>query len=489
VAVSILRAARIVARCLPMRIALRAGRVPRVFALLVAAVGCDRPPPPNVLVLVIDTLRADHVGWMSDDPELTPFLDTLAARATVFRRAYAPSSWTGPAVASLWTSRYQSQHGISSLLAVLSDKERTLAEVLRKHGWATGGFSANPLLSTELGYAQGFDRYEFRPPEGTTVWLEKERAEQLHAKALAWLDTLPSGTPAFLYFQYMEPHFPYGPPEEFKWKGLRRRGDPWDMLRMLGAMLPDKASWKQPNASQFNVIRGLYDGEIMALDVQLRELFSTLESRGFLRNAIVIVTSDHGDEFDDHGRLGHGHTLYDELLHVPLLVLHPGQQDRLDVDEVVSLVDLAPTVLDLLDILRPAPFEGRSLAATIRTPSLVRRGLTGIEWLAGHRGPTAAASYSELVSDSSGTPVAHHHATVVSTHKAIVHTDGKTETYDLAADPDERQPGGLDAAAVERVETVTHELARRATRDPSPNYVVAPDANTTARLRALGYVD
>jgi hypothetical protein len=125
----------------------------------------------------------------------------------------------------------------------------------------------------------------------------------------------------------------------------------------------------------------------------------------------------------------------------------------------------------------------------MRAPSLVRRGLTGIEWLAGHRGPTTAASYSELVSDSNGAPVAHHHATVVGTDKAIVHADGKTETYDLAADPDERQPGGLDAAARARVETVTHELARRATRDPSPNYVIAPDANTTARLRALGYAE
>jgi arylsulfatase A-like enzyme len=456
---------------------------------LAAGPGCARGPSPNVLVLVIDTLRADHVGWTNGNPELTPFLDSLAARAVVFRNAYSPSSWTGPAVASLWTSRYQSQHRVSSLLTLFAERERTLADILRKHGWATGGFSANPLLSTELGYAQGFDRYEFRPPEGTGMWLEKERAEELHAKALAWLDGLGAGVPAFLYFQYMEPHFPYGPPEEFKWKGLRRRGNPWDMLRTLGTMLHDKARWKKPNAEELAVIQGLYEAEIMALDEQLRALFAALESRAFLRNAIVVVTSDHGEELGDHGGLGHGHTLYNEVIRVPLLVLLPGQRERIDIDDVVSLVDVSPTLLDLVGILRPATFEGRSLATRLRPPSLGRRGMTAVEWLAGHRGPTSTASYSELVSDSTGGSVAHHHATVLGSHKVIVHADGTTETYDLDADPREREPGGLDAAELAAVEAETRELARRAIRDPSPSYVMAPDANTTARLRALGYAN
>ncbi|HJQ84159.1 MAG TPA: sulfatase [Candidatus Binatia bacterium] len=461
-----------------------------LVALIVAlGAGFRRPSAPNILVIVIDTLRADHVGWVNGDRELTPFLDTLAARAGVFARAYSPSSWTGPAVASLLTSRYQSQHGISSVFAVLAERERTLPEILRKHGWATGGFSANPLLTAEQGFGQGFDRYDFRPAEGSGMWMRKERGEDLNEKALAWLDGLPAGSPAFLYLQYMEPHFPYTPPEELKWKTLGRRGNPWDLLRTLGAMLRDPQRWKKPDPEGLVVMEALYEAEIMALDARLRELFAALDARGFLRNAIVVITSDHGEELGDHGDLGHGKTLYEEVVRIPLLVLVPGQMLRVDVQDVVSLVDIAPTILDLAGILRPAQHEGRSLARLVQPPSLVRRATNAIEWLAGHRGPTTRAAYTELVSDSSGKPIAHHHATILGSCKVIGRADGTNESYDLAVDPGEKTTAGLAPAALAEVDTATHELARRALRDPSPYYAVTPDANTTARLRALGYAN
>src|SRR5438128_7420125 len=171
----------------------------RLLVCLCALAACSRQPPPNSLVLVVDTLRADRLGWYGPNGSLTPFLDSLAARGHVAWNAYAAVSWTSPSVASLWTSRYPSQHGITTFGSVLAASELTLAEILEQRGYATGGFTANPLLSSNLGYAQGFERYEVFPPEGTATegfWMTKGRAQEIQSAALAWLDAVARDTPA-----------------------------------------------------------------------------------------------------------------------------------------------------------------------------------------------------------------------------------------------------------------------------------------------------
>jgi arylsulfatase A-like enzyme len=463
----------------------------RLLAVALALLGaCARRPAPNVLLIVVDTLRADGVGWVSGKPDVTPFLDSLAERAFVFRNAYAASSWTDPSVASLLTSRYASQHGVSTLLAVLAERERTLAEVLRKHGWATGGFSANSLLAAELGYDQGFEHWDSFPPGKATASTEpKERADRLNAKALAWLDGVGHGRPVFLYLQYMEPHFPYDPPGEYRRKALAGTGDAAAAERTLADMMAHAERWSLTDDPEaIRIARALYDGEVTSLDARLREMFDALRARGFLDDAIVVVTADHGEEFGDHGHNGHGRTLYQEVIHVPLLVLLPGQTRGARIDEVASLVDVAPTLLDLVGILRPATVEGRSLASLVRPPSLFRRATGVVEWLAGHRGPSMPAAYAQIVSDSSGGPLDHHHATIVGSRKLIVHADGTLEAYDLAADPGEHASDPALGRLAE-VQQATDELERRAARDPSPYMAAAaPDDATTARMRALGYV-
>ena len=165
-----------------------------LFAIVLClAAGCARSQPPNIVLIVVDTLRADRIGAVGNRRGLTPFIDSLAARGYVFRNAYAPSSWTNPSVASIITSRYQSQHGVVTFESVLADSELTLPEVLKQHGYATGFFSANGLISRKMGFAQGYDVFRSILVKATDepryLWVP-ERAGRINGEALGWLDKL-----------------------------------------------------------------------------------------------------------------------------------------------------------------------------------------------------------------------------------------------------------------------------------------------------------
>src|SRR5262245_24567278 len=192
---------------------------PRLLAVLVCALACAHcgdvgRRAPNVVLVVIDTLRADRLGAYGNQRGLTPFLDTLATKGTLFEHAYAVSSWTIPSVASLFTSRYPTQHHVVTFFSRIADSEVTLAERLHDGGWVGGCFSANPNLRKDWGDGQGFDE----------LWSDLTPDVDVHGdvirtQGLAWLDrtwSRSSKTPAFLYFQYMEPHQPYDPPEPFR---------------------------------------------------------------------------------------------------------------------------------------------------------------------------------------------------------------------------------------------------------------------------------
>ena len=465
----------------------------RLLLCLCVLASCAPAARPNVLLIVVDTLRADRLGWYGPNGNLTPFLDSLAAHGHVAWNAYAAVSWTSPSVASLWTSRYPSQHGITAFGSVLAASELTLAEILGQRGWATGGFTANPLLSTNLGYAQGFERYEAFPRDGTPTegfWMTKGRAEEIQSAALAWLDGLGHGThparPVFLYLQYMETHFPYHPPEDIVPAALGRRGDP-ALAEQTGRdmFLTDagKRRWAHPDKDALDFIEDLYDAEVMGLDRELRGFFAALDSRGFLANAIVLVTADHGEEFRDHEGLGHGSTLYNEVLRVPLLLVLPGEARRADLREAVSLVDVTPTLLDLLGVSAPPSVEGRSFAAALRPKSLRERLRDVVAR------PSPRAAYAELVTTSDGKPsTRHRHAIVVGSRKLIVNADGAAEGFELGTDPHEKAPRAL-AGDDEAVLRTALEHFARTLQAPSAHDRVDLDEATRRRLRALGYVD
>jgi arylsulfatase A-like enzyme len=459
-----------------------------LLALPLLLTACDlRRGAPNLLVIVVDTLRADRLGAYGNTRRLTPFLDSLAARGTVFRHAYAQSSWTNPSVASLLTSRFQSQHGIIAFGSVLAAAETTLPEVLKEHGYATAAFTANGLLAERNGFAQGYDAYgaylirKVRDPDGKTRW-QNESGERVTREALAWVEgraaTRPV-KPAFLYLHYVEPHTPYDPSAAALARVFhgRARPDPDTVQKTYfrGVVEP-------LGADELRSVEDTYDAAVITLDDRLRELFAGLERTGFLDHAVVVVTADHGEEFKDHGFMGHGGTLYEEVIRVPLLVV--GRRQRAAaVDDVVSLVDVAPTLLTIAGIPIPPSFAGRSLASLLAGDG---RG--------DDAAPRQEPAYSELLTPENlvgARLCSHERAVVLGRHKLIQGMKGERELYDLASDPAERQardPSGPDADGLLLALDGLRERAR--VRDGATASALDPKAQEELdeRLRALGYV-
>jgi len=425
-------------------------------------------------MIVVDTLRADRVSATRGEVPLTPFLDELAARGCVFRRAYAPSSWTAPSVASLFTSRYPSQHGVVGHGFKLPEAESTLAEVLRLHGWATAGFSANVLLHRRLGWGQGFQRWDaLFPLPDTGNGDMPVRAPAINHAALEWLDARPAGAPFFLYLQYMEPHAPYDPPD---W-ALARLPAPADAppLAHVNAFARyGNLALEAVDEAMLAAIQRHYDASVLALDASLRTLFASLDERGLLADTLVVVTADHGEELKEHGLFGHGQTLYETLVRVPLIVVPPhGARACATVDAPVSLLDLAPTILALLDLPPTKAFEGRSLADTV-----------------GGGSDAGGPVLSELLRPEGYPRIGRHvHALIDGDRKVIADMDGGEEFYDLGRDPAERESAGLPPAAraaLQRaLETAVGRLGAADVTPATPEL----DAQTRRQLEALGYLD
>ena len=444
-------------------------------------VGCRSERPPNVLLIVIDTLRADRVGFLGDDRGLTPFLDSLAAESTVFRRAYAQSSWTNPSVASLLTSRYQSQHRVTRYDSVLTDAETSLPEILRRHGYATGAVVANWMLDPKLGFAQGFETYtvaEGDVPLAHNSFVvdprAKPRARHVHRRSLEWIDQIRRvrpDAPLFLYVQYMEPHTPYGPPAAALERVVGRRGA---RKEPDAAVEASQARAGTPAPASLTAMQDQYDAEVSDLDTEMRGLFAALEERGVLSHAIVVVTADHGEEFMDHGRIGHGISLCDEMIHVPLLVRTPGTRQRRDVAETVALVDVAPAILALAHLPQPPSFEGRALPLESAPAA-----------------PAAPPVYAEQLDRPSPLlePYRHASAVIVGLHKLLLAPSGAAEFHDLARDPHEQRAGDLDPEAHGTLRLALRQARERARRNPSRPERAPIDTETRGRLRALGYAD
>ena len=459
------------------------GRVARVALVLVVLAGAGLAARmvwrrlrarPNVVVVVADTFRIDRLGAYGNQRGLTPFLDQLATRGIVFRNAYATSSWTCPSVASLFTSRYPSQHRVVDYDSKLPEREVTLAERFAQAGYFTAAFTANFRLSKELGYAQGFDLYN--------AYLEDEKVtiSKLDEQTTTWLDWAKNGygKPLFLYYHLMETHSPYDPDRELRGEeelALRRQLGPVAAdgahATAINAAL-DAYRWQELEATDVSLLESLYDVEVALLDFRLRRLFALLERRGILPNALVVFTADHGEEFRDHGLLLHGTSLFNELIHVPLLVVPPGPPRPLAVDANVSLVDVAPTLLALLGLPPEPHFEGRPLLpATDRHPDVLA------EYLANNDPIDLGRHALALVRGST---------------KLIVpwKTAEAPVLYDLAADPYETHPDPAGRTAERAVlgEAAAHAVAALAARAGTAEHGEL-DEQMRARLRALGYAN
>lgn len=432
---------------------------------------------PNILLIVIDTLRADRLGSYGNRRGLTPFLDSLAARGTRFENAYAPSSWTVPSVASLFTSRYALQHATATFEARLPSDEITLAEKLSSADYATGGFSANFRLSMQTGFAQGFRHFRaYVPPRPSAPIV---RGDRLRLDALAWLDRARAEArrqPVFLYLQYMEPHQPYEPPEPYRSRFAPTGGDPARVAEVNGKL--GDIRFQGITAEDRRLLEDLYDGEVAAADAEIGMLFQRLERSGFLRDAIVVVTADHGEEFGEHDLYTHGHSLYQDAIRVPLIVVAPGVPGGRVGERNVSLVDLAPTLLDLAGLPPEPRFEGRSLVESLRADGAPMPA-----------GGARADILCELPKSGHAEIRRHEQALIRDHEKLLVTPYGASVFTDLAADPGERHlVAAGDSPAGKALEAALDaKLADLARRPATEKETVEVDEATREKLRALGY--
>jgi arylsulfatase A-like enzyme len=491
-------------RARPSRGALAAMAVV-LAAAAVGATGGGRgaaPPPadrpaatgrPNLVLVVIDTLRADHLACYGYHRPTSPVLDALAARGLLFEHAYAQSSWTKPATASLLTGRSPTEHQTLSETARLPDAEVTVAERLRAHGYRTAMLSANPWITPEYGFDQGADEfvsiYDERFVRVTLLMQGLRRVSALTGGrlplynrikylvlgelsttardtrlvdlALAWLERRPL-EPFFLYLHMMSPHHPYDPPPPFDRFVPDRshapvRNHPRKSYRFFeqGDPLPDAALADM-------VAR--YDGDVLYADTELGRLLAGVDRLRLRESTAIVVTADHGEEFFEHRNWGHGQSLYNELVRIPLVVSAPGHAAPHRVTPPVSHADVVPTLLALAGAPPGAGLRGRNLLAPSATD------------------PPAVSEL--LYRYGTSRSVVRRDDKLVLTEQGERHA---AELFDLGTDPTERRPLPTTDPRAASLTAVLDEHVALATRARSRPTDVAVDDDTRTNLRALGY--
>lgn len=305
--------------------------------------GCEGSPSrPNVILIVVDTLRADHLSCYGYERETSPVIDAFASENLQFELAMATAPWTAPSMASIFTGLYPAAHGVGRhstpeeadqgqvRAAVLDSSFETLAEALAGNGYLTLGVTANAWVADYLGFAQGFEEF---------ATLDYRPANHINFYAMELIKAVADGPqPFMLYMHYMDPHMPYLP---------QAAQPPFEPLLETPHVLAER--------SQID----LYDGEIRYLDAQIGIFFEQLRELGLYRDAVIVLVADHGEEFSEHGASGHGHNVFNYDLHVPLILKAPGQQGR--VEQAVSILDIYPTILELTGTRPSVEVEGGSL--------------------------------------------------------------------------------------------------------------------------------
>ncbi len=431
----------------------------------------ERPSPaaslakrPNVIVYLIDTLRPDYLGTYGHPTPTSPEIDAFAAESLVFEHAWAQASWTRPATASLLTGLYPTGHGADKEDHALAPDKTTLAEILSAYGYRTAGFVANHLVGKRYGFDQGYDDWTE----------EKESAAQLGERALQWIDA--GKGPFFVYLHTMEPHSPYTPEERFAapfaFDGYTGDRDTPALLRLgqLGQLAPDGLRY----------LKWQYQGEVRQNDAAFGALVSALRQRHLLDDTIVVLVADHGEELLEHGGTEHAKTLYQELVHVPLVVHLPTKPLReARIHEPVQQIDVLPTLLGILGIRSSIALPGRDLSAWWLGRALAPRTL-----------PFLFAEERFTVTNKD--------AVRLGPLKLIVNNDGQRlwragtylELYDLAHDPSERD--NLEARLpitrtflFQEIERFRAEQSAAATE--GKRLKLSDDERD--QLRALGYIE
>ena len=398
----------------------------------------------NIFLVVIDALRSDHLGCYGYHRETSPEIDKIAGEGITFDKVMSQSSWTKPSVASLLTSTYPEIHGVKVIQDSLSGQEAFLPTILKKFGYVTGCIQTNPFLSRESGFNQDFDFYLELFDNAPGVY--KPRINDAINAVFDWVDRF-TVHPFFLYLHVLDTHNPYAPPKEFN-----RFGD---------------------------TDQDLFDGEVRFVDYYIGLIRRYLALKGLQEKTLFIITSDHGEEFGEHGHSYHAKHLYQEVLRVPLIISSPALiPSGLSIPTQVRSIDMVPTILQLLGIPPLAQHQGESLIPLLNLASAPERpALSQI----GEGNP--AEKKNELISFNTGN------------YKLIwdKQTDTK-ELYHLVTDPQEKNNiADEEKEKCRDLQTQINIFLQPSDESPfhyKPNRKkISLDEDLLKRLRGLGYID
>lgn len=468
---------------------------------------------PNVLLLVADAMRPDHLGCYGYALDTSPSIDLLAREGVLFENAYANANATKLSSSSYVTSLYPSTLSMSHVTASIPESTPLLMEAMSKGGYRTAVLSANSFISPLLGYGRGVGFFYYREPRVTSntalgkvarmhslqipgaSWLlrslkvlEKvvpraaghaefvgDRADVMHEALLSWIDQDPDAS-FFAYVHYMETHTPYAPRPPYDTAFGPNDGTPalTDFPDYPGGFLPFRLADPIPERDHLSLV-GQYDGAIADLDNEIGSLMEELRRRGLAERTLVIVTADHGDEFHEHGAWGHGHSLYDEVIKVPLIFHHPGLLPKgCRIAELTSHIDLMPT---LLGAVESTAAESEDLAGTNLWPALM----------------SGSVPEREEILFAECTSGLEYMATLRVRDEKLIYTSYEGEevsvVHDLSSDPGELRDLSDERPEV-RIELMSRLLSMRQAllADRRETELKVLDDVAEEQLRALGYI-
>lgn len=442
----------------------------------------------DIVFITVDSLRADHVGWHGYDRDTTPFLDELANGGHRFKRAFANGHCTSHSFPAIMTSVYSSMHGG---VRKLSEQQTPVAEAIQSAGYSTAGFHSNPHLLPQFGYGRGFNTFFDSDSEPSRLarlrqWVKDtldqdgllysilERsfaaseqkigfnpgtpfvpADELTDRAIDRCREMTEG-PRFLWIHYMDVHHPYLPPEEHQ---LAFREEPISerrAVKLRRKMLESPAAITDQELAD---LIDLYDGEIRFFDTEVKRLVGEIRAE-WDSEPLIAFTSDHGDEFLDHGQFSHYKTLYDELLHVPVFI-NDGESSG-SYEDIVELIDLPPTILEYADVDVPDSYEGVSLRTVID-------------------GTENKKQYA--ICDGEDT------YSYRDDHWKLIERPDDVELYDIRTDPDEQENVSQDHPdVVEELSGIVDSYRQKAAKTDEQLDSVAIDGEVQDRLEQLGYL-
>ena len=467
---------------------------------------------PNVVMILLDTLRSDHLSSYGYQRRTTKHIDAFSKSAIVYKNAYAAASWTLPSISSIFTGTYPGYHGAhrategDGAISRLAEKNITLSEILVQNGYRTAGFVSTYFVSNHVGLGQGFQHFDDGLPSFACAfkslslvrfarkffpvmdylafngYFGNRKSFQINNLAASWLNKVPNDDPFFMFLHYFDSHTPYLPGP----LGLSHENVPVKIKRKFGRGGPDYYNLEKSittavnqgdeslSQEAYDYLVGNYDSEIVSLDENINLLFNILRERGLFDNSLIVLLSDHGESFGEHNLMLHGLALYEDNLRVPLMIKYPLEDKRKSIiDYPVSLTGLMPTILNYLEIPVPESVQGTSLEDK-ETQIIISQNYPDVAW---KKVPGFQRFNHRLISS------------VVDGYKYIKVSNGRDMLFNLKEDPAEVQniidievdlASSLNAQLLERI--ISLELAG------DSGEKVLMDESVIENLKSLGYM-